>query len=107
MQGTDTTIFTNHQNLTFNNFNMQRVLCWRCFIEEYSPKLFYLQGKLNVLADAFSCLPRFSNAEGMEGKDAATSDKPEPMDMMPFTELYECLWELPEMDNYLLFLITC
>ncbi len=36
----------------------------------------------------------------MEGKDAYASATPEPMDMMQFTELYECLWELPEMDNY-------
>ncbi len=45
-----------------------------------------------------SCV--FSDAGGMEGKDAATSDTPELMDMMQFTELYECLWELPEMENY-------
>ena len=30
-------------------------------------KLFYLQGKLNVLADAFSRLPRFDSLESMEG----------------------------------------
>ncbi len=36
----------------------------------------------------------------MEGKDSATLDKPEPMDMMQFRELYECLWELHDMDNY-------
>ncbi len=55
---------------------------------------------MNVLADAFSCLPHFSDAEGMEGKAVATLDTPEPMDMMQVTELYECLWELPEMENY-------
>ncbi len=53
-----------------------------------------------MIADAFSRLPSFSDAEGMEGKDADTLDTPEPMDMMQFTELYECLWELPEMNNY-------
>ena len=98
--GADIRIFTDHQNLTFNNFNTQRVLCWRCFVKEYSPKLFYLQGKLNVLADAFSRLPRFSDTGGMEGKNAASSVTPEPMDMMQFAEIYECLRELPEMDNY-------
>ena len=55
---------------------------------------------MNLLADAFSSLLHFSYSEVMEGKDAATLDNPEPMDMMQFTELYECLWELPEMDNY-------
>ncbi len=105
--GEEIIIFTDHRNLTFNNFNTQQVLCWCCFIEEYSPKLFYLQGKLNVLADLFSCLLCFSDAGGMEGKNAATSDTSEPMDMMQFAELYECLQELPEMDIFLLFLTTC
>ena len=53
-----------------------------------------------MLADAFSCLRNFSDAEGLEGKDEATSDTPEPMDMMQFTGLYECIRELPEMDHY-------
>ncbi len=98
--GADINIFMDHRNLTCNNFNTQRVLCWHCFIKEYSPKLFYLQVKLNVLADAFSRLPPFSDAEGMEGKNAATSDTPEPLDMIQFVELYERLWEQPEMENY-------
>ena len=89
--GAEIKIFTDHRNLTFNNFNTQRVLRWRCFVEEYSPQLFYLQGKLNVLADAFSRLPRFSDAGGMEGKNEASSATPEPMDMMQFAEIYECL----------------
>jgi hypothetical protein len=85
--GAEIKIFTDRQNLTFNNFNTQRVLRWRCFVKEYSPKLFYLEGKLNVLADAFSRLPRFSDAGGMEGKNAASLATPEPMDMMQFAEM--------------------
>ena len=56
--GADITIYTDHKNLTFDNFNTQRVMRWRCYIEEFSPKLVYLQGELNVLADAFSRLPK-------------------------------------------------
>ena len=66
--GANINIFTDHRNLTFANFNTQRVLRWRCYVEEYAPKLFYLQGKLNVLVDACSRLPRFDSLEIIKGK---------------------------------------
>ena len=46
--------YPDHKNLTFENFNTQRVLRWRCFIEEFNPHLFYIEGKKNFIADAFS-----------------------------------------------------
>lgn len=72
--GAELNIYTDHCNLTFSDFNTQRVLRWRCFVEEYSPNLFYLEGKLNVLADAFSRLPRFDDATAVavEGKNRRT-----------------------------------
>ena len=57
--GAELEVYTDHRNLTFANFNTQRVMRWRMCVEEYAPKLFYLEGKLNVLADAFSRLPMF------------------------------------------------
>lgn len=71
--GADTNVYRDHRNLTFNNFNTQRVLRWRCFFEEYSPKLFYLEGKNNVLAHAFSRLPRFDDLTAAEGKSIISS----------------------------------
>lgn len=102
--GAELNVFTDHRNLTFANFNTQRVLRWRCFIEEYSPNMFYLEGKLNVLADAFSRLPSFENHEVMEGKSAGNDLPPQPLDMSYVcaseTELYDCLKYLPELDDY-------
>ena len=82
-------------------------------MEEYSPKLYHLQGKLNVLADAFSRLPRFDSNEAMVGKGCAPTSAPEPLKFSNLTdaelhepaglddfELYDCLAYLPEMDDY-------
>ena len=59
--GADISIFTDHRNLTFDTFSTQRVMRWRLYVEEYAPKLNYIEGKLNVLADAFSRLPKFED----------------------------------------------
>ena len=47
-------------------------------MEEYAPKLFYLQGNLNVIADEFSRLPIFDSLEIIEGKSG--------MDTMPLQD---------------------
>ena len=60
---------------------------WRCYIEEYSPKLYYLKGKLNILADAFSRLPRFATLEDIEGKDPNAAGTAE------LLNAYQCLAE--------------
>ena len=59
--GADINIFTDHINLTYDNFSTQRVIRWQLYVKEYAPKLEYIKGKLNVLADAFSRLPRFED----------------------------------------------
>ncbi len=101
--GAELNVFTDHRNLTLTNFNTQRVLRWRCFIEEYSPNMFYLEGKLNVLADAFSRLPLFDSNEVIEGKSSGLKSEPTPLDIYHAdqdSDLYDCLKHLPEMDEY-------
>jgi hypothetical protein len=44
-------VHTDHDNLTYKNFNSDRVI-----IEEYSPDLQYIKGTHNVVEDALSCL---------------------------------------------------
>ncbi|EJK68236.1 hypothetical protein THAOC_10605, partial [Thalassiosira oceanica] len=38
LYGADPQIYTDHKNLIFANFTTQRVLRWRCFIEEFHPQ---------------------------------------------------------------------
>lgn len=59
--GAKLNIYTDHKNLTSVNSNTQSVLMWCNIVEEYTPNIFYLEGKLNVLADAFSRLMRFDD----------------------------------------------
>src|SRR5210317_1214655 len=51
-------VHTDHENLTYKNFNTDRVMRWRLFIEEYSPDLRYVKGEENVVADTLSRLPK-------------------------------------------------
>ena len=56
--GAKITVHTYHRNLTFNNLQTQRVLRWRCYVEEYSSIIEYIEGPKNVIADTFSRLDR-------------------------------------------------
>ena len=71
--GADITVKTDHRNLTFDTFSTQRAMRWRLYVEEYAPKIEYIEGKQNVLADAFSRLPKFEDGGFVERR---TPDAP-------------------------------
>ena len=54
--GQTSRVYTDHQNLTYKNFNTERVMRWRLILEEYGPEILYLPGHKNVVADALSRL---------------------------------------------------
>ena len=56
--GHNIVIHTDHKNLSFSNFTSARVLRWRLMIEEFGPKIQYIKGSNNGVADALSRLPR-------------------------------------------------
>ena len=55
------TVYTDHRNLTYKNFNTDRVMRWRLAIEEYGPELIYIKGETNVVVNVFSHLATIEN----------------------------------------------
>jgi RNase H-like domain found in reverse transcriptase len=47
-------VFTDHKNLVYKTFNTEPVMRWRLIIEEFGPKLTYIKGASNIVADALS-----------------------------------------------------
>ena len=64
-------VFTDHKNLVYKHFNTERVMRWRLLIEEFGPKLTYIKGPNNVVADALS---RMSLTEEDFSADAFAAD---------------------------------
>ena len=52
--GQQVRVYTDHTNLTYKQFNTDRVMRWRLIIEEFSPKFVYIQGEINIVADGLS-----------------------------------------------------
>ena len=62
--GAKLNIYTDHKNLTFRTFSVQRNLQWKIYLDEYNLELRYIEGKKNVLADCFLRLPRMEPSVG-------------------------------------------
>jgi transposase InsO family protein len=54
--GHEIEVHTDHKNLVYKHFNTERVMRWRLLLEEFGPKLLYIKGEQNIVADALSRL---------------------------------------------------
>jgi hypothetical protein len=71
-------VHADHQKLTCNALNSQRVLRWRLFLEAFQPQFHHIKGADNAMADALSQLPR-SAGHRVDGPSQPKS----PNDMKP------------------------
>ena len=103
--GAELHVHTDHKNLTLKNFNTQQVLRWRCYIEEFSPQLYYVPGPENVLADNMSRLNRLPDLSSplqiLDPEDEKLSEALDDTDLDNYysilddKELVDCLINLP------------
>ena len=47
-------VYIDHKNLTYKTFCTEPVMRWRLILEEYGPKLIYIQGSKNIAVDVLS-----------------------------------------------------
>jgi hypothetical protein len=79
-------VFTDHQNLTYKQFNTDRVMRWRLLIEEFGPELIYIKGEHNIAADALSRLPFLTPSIDLQLFEYFNFDDAElPADAFPVT----------------------
>jgi hypothetical protein len=54
--GQQITVFADHKNLFYKNFNTERVMRWRLVLEGLGPDLQRIKGRRNVVAEALAHL---------------------------------------------------
>ena len=82
--GHQITVYTDHKNRTHKMFNTERVMRCCLILKEFGPKLKYIKGENNVVADALSRLEKSNNQEilniyelyGYDDKDLPDSAYP-------------------------------
>jgi hypothetical protein len=90
-------VYTDHRNLTYSNFQTQRVLRWRLYLEEFGPTFHYIRGTDNVLADALSRVPTLSDP--LEGQNTDADDMSELVGFAAFQNdiaILECFVNYPD-----------
>ena len=74
--GHEIEVHTDHKNLVYKHFNTERVMHWRLLLEEFGPKLLYIKGTNNIVADALSRLNLTEDDFSAEAFAADESDFP-------------------------------
>jgi hypothetical protein len=62
-------VHTDHQNLTYKNFNTEHVMRWRLIIKEFGPTMEYIKGPKNIVANTLSHLEMTSEMESLDMAD--------------------------------------
>ena len=70
-------IFTGHKNITFKNFNTNKVFWCIPILEEYGPDIEYILGKKNIAIDALLRLPNSGNHGNAHESTYITETMPE------------------------------
>jgi hypothetical protein len=78
-------VFTEHKNLTYQQFNTEQVMQWRLLLEEFGPTVrIYIKGKHNIVANALSRLDLTEQENITENLDKVLNFKEElPEDSFP------------------------
>jgi hypothetical protein len=84
--GQQIVVHTDHQNLTYKNFNTERVMRWCLIIEEFGPTMEYIKGPKNIVADTLSHLKMTSDTESLDMADCYGLDSDDlPDDAFPIS----------------------
>lgn len=102
--GHEIRVYTDHKNLTYKNFNTERVMRWRLILEEFGPQLNYIQGHKNIVADALSRLD-IDQGKSNSNQNNTTTDQAECFglgkDDLPASDIYPVQFKLLQAEQQL------
>ena len=67
-------IYTDHKNLSFNNFSSNQIRRWRLIVEEYGPEIVNIKDSDNIVADFLSPWPMLPDST-MEAEVENTNEE--------------------------------
>jgi hypothetical protein len=102
--GAELHVLTDHKHILSIGNSSQRRLCWISYVDEYGPRIHYVEGPRNVIADTFSRLLRSNVSSPLVGKKAANVVSDSKSDnrnesshslLMDDRDITDCLMNLP------------